>query len=62
MNTRRKEEVGKGTDNMAKDGGGRKKPRGGWRSWNEVRAAANDRNGWRWCVHALYATWHEVER
>ena len=32
------------------------KKRAGWESWNEVRAAANDRDSLRRCVEALCAT------
>ena len=34
----------------------------GWKNWSEVQIAAADRAGWRDCVEALCATWHEEDR
>ena len=34
----------------------------GWKNWSKVQIAAADRAGWRSCVEALCATWHEVDR
>ena len=56
-----KEEEGKAKGNMVKDGRNRR-TRAGWRSWNEVRVAANERDSWIKCVEALCATWLEVDR
>ena len=33
-----------------------------WKNWSEVQIAAADRDGWRDCVEALCATWHEEDR
>ena len=35
--------------------------RAGWRSWNDVRTAAADREGGRQNIEFLCATWHEGE-
>ena len=48
---------------MTKDSGSRKDINcAGWRSQNEVRVAANDKDGWLKCVEAICATWHKVDR
>ena len=40
----------------------REMEKAGWRNWSEVQMAAADRDGWRDCVEALCATWHEEDR
>ena len=40
----------------------REREKAGWKNWSEVQIAAPDRAGWRSCVEALCATWHEVDR
>ena len=40
----------------------REMEKAGWRNWSKVQIAAADRDGWRNCFEALYATWHEEDR
>ena len=40
----------------------REKEKTGWKNWSEVQMAVADRDGWRYCVEALFATWHEEDR
>ena len=40
----------------------REREKAGWKNWSEVQIAAADRAGWRDCVEALCATWHEEDR
>ena len=40
----------------------RAREKAGWKNWSEVQMAAADRDGWRDCVEALCATWHEEDR
>ena len=40
----------------------REMEKAGWKKWSEVQMAAADRHGWRDCVEALCATWHEEDR
>jgi len=40
----------------------REREKAGWKNWSEVQIAAAYRAGWRDCVEALYATWHEEDR
>ena len=44
------------------EGRKREREKAGWKNWSEVQIAAADRAGWRSCVEALCATWHEVDR
>ena len=37
----------------------RERERARWKNWSEVQMAAADRHGWRDCVEAFCATWHE---
>jgi len=34
----------------------------GWKNWSEVQIVVADGAGWRDCVEALCATWHEEDR
>ena len=40
----------------------REREKAGSKNWSEVQMAAADRDGWRDCVEALCATWHEEDR
>jgi len=40
----------------------REREKAGWKNWSEVQIAVADRAGWRDCVEALCATWHEEDR
>ena len=40
----------------------REREKAGWKNWSEVQMVAADRDGWRDCVEALCAPWHEEER
>ena len=53
--------TGKTKDNMEKDSGERN-GKSGMEELSEVQMAAADRDGWRDCVEALCATWHEEDR
>ena len=40
----------------------RERSRAGWKSWDEVRAAAQDNRNWKTNVEAFCANWHERDR
>jgi len=40
----------------------REREKAGWKNWSEVQITAADRAGWRDCVEALCATYHEEDR
>jgi len=40
----------------------REREKAGWKNWSEVQIPASDRAGWRDCVEALCAKWHEEDR
>ena len=47
---------------MGEDGIEREREKAGWKKWSKVQMAAADRDGWRDCVEAFCATWHEEDR
>ena len=40
----------------------RERKKAGWKNRSDVQTEAADRAGWRNCVEALCATWHEEDR